>query len=81
MMGHARGAWCWHGRYPSYRRALGCPHGTATALGAPSGSGRARSKELVLNEKTVETHISTIFTKLTFLPQPEDHRRVLAVLA
>ena len=51
------------------------------ALMAQGRSNRAISKELVLNEKTIETHISTIFTKLTLLPEPDDHRRVLAVLA
>jgi DNA-binding NarL/FixJ family response regulator len=52
------------------------------SLMAQGRSNRAICKELVLNEKTVETHISTIFNKLTLLPQVgEDHRRVLAVLA
>ncbi len=51
------------------------------ALMAQGRSNRAISNELLLNEKTVETHISTIFTKLTLLPEPDDHRRVLAVLA
>ena len=51
------------------------------ALMAQGRSNRAIANELVVNEKTVETHISTIFTKLTLLPAPDDHRRVLAVLA
>jgi len=50
-------------------------------LMAQGRSNRAISADLYLNEKTVETHISAIFTKLTLLPEPDDHRRVLAVLA
>jgi DNA-binding NarL/FixJ family response regulator len=44
-------------------------------------SNRALAKALQVNEKTVETHISSIFTKLGLLPEPDDHRRVLAVRA
>ena len=36
---------------------------------------------LFLSPKTVETHVNAIFTKLRLAPAPDDHRRVLAVLA
>jgi DNA-binding NarL/FixJ family response regulator len=39
------------------------------------------ARRLVLNERTVETHVGSIMTKLNLLPNVEEHRRVLAVLA
>jgi DNA-binding NarL/FixJ family response regulator len=36
---------------------------------------------LTLSLRTVETHVRVIMAKLGLAEQPEDHRRVLAVLA
>jgi len=51
------------------------------SLMAQGGSNQAISEKLFLTGKTVESHIHTIFIKLRLTPVPEDHRRVLAVLA
>jgi DNA-binding NarL/FixJ family response regulator len=51
------------------------------ALMAQGRSNRAIARELYLNEKTVESHTASMFTKLELLVEPDDHRRVLAVLA
>jgi DNA-binding NarL/FixJ family response regulator len=51
------------------------------ALIAEGRSNRAIARELVLTEKTVETHIGSIFARLDLAPEPENHRRVLAVRA
>jgi DNA-binding CsgD family transcriptional regulator len=51
------------------------------ALMAQGRSNGALSRELYLSEKTIEAHVRSIFTKLDLPPDPEGHRRVLAVLA
>jgi DNA-binding NarL/FixJ family response regulator len=51
------------------------------ALMAEGRSNGAISDKLFLSPKTVETHVKSIFLKLGLLPAPDDHRRVLAVLA
>jgi DNA-binding NarL/FixJ family response regulator len=51
------------------------------ALIAEGRSNRAISERLYLSPKTVEAHVKHIFQKLGIDESPDDHRRVLAVLA
>jgi DNA-binding NarL/FixJ family response regulator len=51
------------------------------ALMAEGRSNRAIADRLFVTSKTVEAHTASIFSKLELLPAPDDHRRVLAVLA
>ena len=51
------------------------------ALMAEGRSKAAIAEELVVTERAVEKHVTSIFNKLDLTPTVEDHRRVLAVLA
>jgi DNA-binding NarL/FixJ family response regulator len=50
------------------------------ALMAEGRSNQAIARRLVVTERAVEKHVTSIFDKLGLMPAPEDHRRVLAVL-
>ena len=50
-------------------------------LMAEGRSNRAISAQLFLTERTVESHVRSIFLKLNLQPAADDHRRVLAVLS
>ncbi len=51
------------------------------ALLAEGRSNRSIAERLMLSVKTIEGAIATIFSKLGLEPDPDDNRRVLAVLA
>jgi DNA-binding NarL/FixJ family response regulator len=51
------------------------------ALMAEGRSNQAIAERLFVTSKTVEAHTASIFSKLELVPAPDDHRRVLAVLA
>ena len=47
---------------------------------AESRSNAAIAEQLVVTERAVEKHVTSIFGKLSLTAWSEDHRRVLAVL-
>jgi DNA-binding NarL/FixJ family response regulator len=49
-------------------------------LMAEGRSNHAIAEQLVVTERAVEKHVTSIFSKLDLTPTSEDHRRVLAVL-
>jgi len=51
------------------------------ALMAEGRSNSAIARTLGVHDKTVESHVASIFTRLDLLPEADDHRRVLAVRA
>ena len=49
-------------------------------LMAEGRTNQAIANELVVTERAVEKHVTSIFSKLDLTTSPDDHRRVLAVL-
>jgi DNA-binding NarL/FixJ family response regulator len=50
-------------------------------LVAEGRSNKAIGERLVITERAVQKHVSSIFAKLDLPPSEDDHRRILAVLA
>jgi DNA-binding NarL/FixJ family response regulator len=48
---------------------------------AQGKSNLAIADQLVLSPRTIESHVGSVFDKLGLNNTPDDHRRVLAVLA
>jgi DNA-binding NarL/FixJ family response regulator len=55
--------------------------GDVLALMAEGRSNAAIAEELVITERAVEKHVTSIFSKLDLTSSGQEHRRVLAVLA
>jgi hypothetical protein len=66
-------------RRPTTQRAHPQPAARAPA-GLEGRSNQAIAEQLIVTERAVEKHVTSIFGKLGLAPAPEDHRRVLAVL-
>jgi len=49
-------------------------------LMAEGRSNAAVAASMVVTERAVEKHVTSIFSKLDLPPTPDDHRRVLAIL-
>ena len=73
MLGRRRRSDPLEGVTPREREVLG--------LMAEGRSNHAIAEQLVVTERAVEKHVTSIFNKLALPPTVVDHRRVLAVLA
>jgi serine/threonine-protein kinase len=68
------------GRDPDPIASLSGREREVLTLMAEGRSNASIAQTLVLTERTVESHVRSIFTRLDLQPAADDHRRVLAVL-
>jgi serine/threonine-protein kinase len=68
------------GRDPDPIASLSGREREVLTLMAEGRSNASIAQTLVLTERTVESHVRSIFTRLGLQPAADDHRRVLAVL-
>jgi hypothetical protein len=65
---------------PCDARCVNHSEGVSTAMSPLKRSNKAVAEQLVVTERAVEKHVTSIFGKLRLPATAEDHRRVLAVL-
>ena len=64
-----------------HRATMAEDHKQVLQLMAEGLSNRAISERMVVTERAVERHVTSIFSKLRLNTSGDDHRRVMAVLA
>jgi hypothetical protein len=68
-------------RRPTHASRQPCPVDNTHSISAERTCGSASTSRLVVTERALEKHVTSILQKLRLLEAPDTHGRVLAVLA